>query len=98
MFIPEQSPQNLPARTLGYHINEFNTAFQPLMPCFVGFDMLLDVSGDHLFVVLQAHRLRFYDISFRYFSSRLVWTGNDSAICNCRVSEEMCFELCWCNL
>ena len=68
------------------------------MPSLVLLNVLLNASSQHTVILFQANGGRLDDICFRDLSSFVVRDGNDSTVCNSRVSEYVGFELCRGNL
>ena len=93
VLVPQQTPQNLPTRTLRNHLNELHTTLQPLVPCLVLFHMLLNLALDHAVVVFEPYRRSLDDVSFGDFPCCIVGNRDDGDVGNGRMCEEMGFEL-----
>ena len=69
------------------------TAFQPLMPGFMLFNMFLDFSHEHAVIVFQTHRRRLDDKSFRKLTGSVVRDRNNGCVANSRVCQKVSFKL-----
>lgn len=90
--IPQQPPQDLAARTLWNDINKLHTSFQPLMSRLMVLHPFTDISLNQGVVFFDADGCGFHNVGFGDFAGCGVGDGDDGAVRDGGVREEVGFE------
>lgn len=61
-------------------------------------DVLLNGGIDVLVGITLAFGVRFDDVGLGHLAGISVWDGNDGAVGDVGVGEQVCFQFCWSNL
>lgn len=95
LLIPQHAPQNLPAGTLGNHLDKLDAALEPLIPRLVVGDILVQRLGHVLVGAALCGGGGFHDEGFGDFARVLFGYLDHRAVRDELVAEEVGFELGW---
>ena len=87
--------QNLPACSLGYHLQELNAPSQPFildLPFFYPFLYLLSQLLTSLRPILEHYK------RLRELPGVIIWNSNNRSILNKLITEQQSLQLCWWDL
>lgn len=96
LLVTEQPAQDLAAGALGDGLDKFDASLEPLVTGLVVFHVLLD--GLHGCLVIRAGRGRLDHDGLGDFTGRVVGDGDDGAVGDSRVGEDVSLEFGGCNL
>lgn len=93
LLVPKDAAQDLAAGALGYSVYKFNAALEPLVPCLVPLDVLLDSTNNfrvRLACVDGAGVLD--DVCLGDLARAVVRDWNDDTVRDVFMGENMCLE------